>query len=149
MQAGWLAVHAIYFLIGAGPEKEDASASELKKIQGEWIVETHQSGATIFSGNDLKAFGLPLKMAEKEDKLIMSAEKKTVASTVRLDPTQKPKTFDLTLLDGSKKGTSVSGIYELDGDVLKMCVVLGSDKRPTDFAPKDGNLISIWKRKPK
>jgi RNA polymerase sigma factor (sigma-70 family) len=39
----------------------------------------------------------------------------------KLDPSRKPKTIDLTALDGEGQGQVVLGLYELDGDLLKLC----------------------------
>jgi uncharacterized protein (TIGR03067 family) len=53
------------------------------------------------------------------------------------DPTKRPRTFDSVLEDG----TMTYGIYEVDGNTVKYCYVLGgkSSDRPADFVSKPGD----------
>jgi uncharacterized protein (TIGR03067 family) len=48
--------------------------------------------------------------------------------TFVLDPTQSPHAIDAT-----RKGRTVRGVYELDGDKLKLCIDRGGT-RPKGFA---------------
>ena len=45
-------------------------------------------------------------------------------------------------------GTKVAGIYELDGDTLKVCYAHGKKERPKEFktAPGSGLALVIYKR---
>jgi uncharacterized protein (TIGR03067 family) len=55
---------------------------------------------------------------------------------VKLDPTKTPKQIDL-LNAGTNKRQTWNGIYELQGDTLKLCVATGSDQtRPQQFTTK-------------
>ena len=50
---------------------------------------------------------------------------------------KSPKQIDLTMQTGPDKGQKYLGIYELDGDTLKLCFFeddLRAKKRPTAFA---------------
>jgi uncharacterized protein (TIGR03067 family) len=40
--------------------------------------------------------------------------------TFKLDPSKKPKAIDMTRVDADGKGPTVRGIYELNGDTLKL-----------------------------
>lgn len=64
----------------------------------------------------------------------------------KLDPSKKPKTIDITLLEGGEKGT-IMGIYAIEGDTLKMCLCndLRVD-RPTDFEDRPGKDPYLFKR---
>lgn len=63
------------------------------------------------------------------------------AGTFDLDPTASPRVWDHRSYESQKKGGDALGIYELDGDRLKLCCVVGTWKenqwtgkpRPTDF----------------
>src|SRR5262249_33786503 len=60
--------------------------------------------------------------------------------TIKLDSAKKPKAIDLTLTQGIGKGKVVLGIYELDGDTLKLCFPQDEKvARPTKFASTDGS----------
>ncbi len=45
----------------------------------------------------------------------------TITGTFKIDPTAKPKTMDSTATNGDNAGKTMLGIYELDGDTLKIC----------------------------
>ena len=38
-----------------------------------------------------------------------------------VDPAASPKTIDVEFSKGPSRGTTMRGIYELDGDLLKLC----------------------------
>jgi RNA polymerase sigma factor (sigma-70 family) len=54
----------------------------------------------------------------------------------KLGLSRKPKTIDLTALDGEAKGETTLGLYELDGDVLKLCFFT-QPPRPRGLDSKD------------
>src|SRR5205823_7638423 len=64
------------------------------------------------------------------------------------DPSQKPKTIDLENTLGSAAGKTQHGIYEIDGEVLKICYAGPNQPRPTDYtsAKGDGRTTAVWKR---
>lgn len=67
--------------------------------------------------------------------------------TYRLDPSKKPKWFDVTM-----EGRPYLGIYELKGDTLRICHS-HSRERPTRFVseddPRQRSLIILQRVKPK
>src|SRR5262249_18534833 len=67
--------------------------------------------------------------------------------TFKLDQSAKPPAFDMTHADGKNKGTTVKGIYALDGDSLKICFGKGDD-RPKSFTTKGktGGAMYVLKR---
>jgi hypothetical protein len=67
-----------------------------------------------------------------------------VTATVRLDPTTNPKTIEV--LHGS--GRLWEGIYLLDDDTMKVCVVPVGHQRPTSFttAANAPPMLVIFKR---
>jgi uncharacterized protein (TIGR03067 family) len=66
----------------------------------------------------------------------------------KFDPEAKPKTIDLTSADGGDKGQVFPGIYELDGDRLRVCYGSPKEKRPTRFGTKkdDGYICLVFER---
>jgi uncharacterized protein (TIGR03067 family) len=86
-----------------------------------------------------------------DGKWAMQRDGKTVLewTVTRIDPTKKPKTIDLEVTFGSHEGQVYRGIYELDGDTLRVC--LGQPERaerPTGFSARKGSnsALSAFKR---
>jgi uncharacterized protein (TIGR03067 family) len=111
---------------------------ELKKLEGTWT----------FVG--LKLDGLTARLVIKGNQIILEEAKQNPGgkpeeqgwkATFKVDPGKKPKTIDVVCA-----GTTSRGIYQQDGDTLKICVSVG--KRPTTFTSSVGstNEMSIFKR---
>jgi uncharacterized protein (TIGR03067 family) len=75
-----------------------------------------------------------------------------------LDPSKKPKQITVPNFEGGdpKKGVTLIGIYEVDGDELRVCVGAvetanlkeREKERPTTFDSKEGMLL-VYKREKK
>jgi uncharacterized protein (TIGR03067 family) len=64
------------------------------------------------------------------------------------DSSKSPKTIDYVNTAGANKGKEQYGIYEFEGDLLKICVSAPDAARPTQFlsTPGDGGMMTVWKR---
>ncbi len=64
------------------------------------------------------------------------------------DSSKSPKTIDYLNTAGSNAGKSQLGIYELEGDLLKICVSAPGAARPAQFesGPGDGRMLTVWRR---
>jgi uncharacterized protein (TIGR03067 family) len=64
------------------------------------------------------------------------------------DPSKSPKAIDYVNTAGSNKGKTQYGIYEFEGDILKLCVSAPGAARPTRFqsAQGDRSMLTVWKR---
>jgi uncharacterized protein (TIGR03067 family) len=73
-----------------------------------------------------------------------------------IDPRQKPKWISMTLWEGVKPVRTFNGIYDLDGDTLKISLVeeLDRTKRPPGSRPDDFDdtlydaVLTVWHRRP-
>lgn len=76
------------------------------------------------------------------------------AGTFEIDPTAMPNVWDHRSNDAKKEGKDVLGIYELNGDKLKVACVVGQWKgkkwvgktRPTGFSPRAADVIIEFNR---
>lgn len=76
------------------------------------------------------------------------------AGTFEIDPMAAPKVWDHRSHDAKQTGTDVLGIYEIDGDNLKVACVVGQWKgkkwvgkpRPTALDPKKSDVVIELKR---
>lgn len=144
-----LAVLMTALLLGVGIA-QDAPKGDHDKIQGAWKVismETRENPGKKVPDDKIK----DLKVVITKDKLEIRTGKEPVVGYKfnKVDPTTKPKGIDLALVlkDGSDKPTL--GIYELDGDELKLCIGDPSPepKRPTEFeVSKRGLFLLVLKR---
>ncbi|MDV6033886.1 MAG: TIGR03067 domain-containing protein [Phycisphaera sp. RhM] len=76
------------------------------------------------------------------------------AGTFDLDPTKTPKVFDHRSYQSQKTGGDALGAYELEGDKLKFCCVVGTWKekqwmgkpRPTEFKLPAADVVLELRR---
>jgi uncharacterized protein (TIGR03067 family) len=108
----------------APPQPEDVAKKDLAKMQGAWTVESVRH-----SGADEPAESVA------KDKVVIDGDKFTIKhdgrdeeSTIKLDPSKTPKALDVTLASGE----AMLGIYELDGDTLKIAVTGPPAKQPEE-----------------
>jgi uncharacterized protein (TIGR03067 family) len=71
--------------------------------------------------------------------------------TFATDWSARPKTINVAFTEGPRKGQKQLGIYELNGDTLKVCWPLDGKTRPTNFTTKPGSnrTLVIWQRQEK
>jgi uncharacterized protein (TIGR03067 family) len=64
------------------------------------------------------------------------------------DPSKSPKTVDYVNTAGANKGKTQLGIYELKGDLLRVCMAAPGSERPTRFESVrgDGATFTEWRR---
>jgi len=142
-----LAVVALSLCPSAAPaQKADGKAAD--PFQGTWQVVKLQ-----IAGNDLTPF---LKDADptmtfKADTYAFKAGPEGEKGTFKFDAKAKPATIDLTIVEGRGKGKTQLGIYELEGETLRICMGdEGSKDRPTKFgSAKDAPELVLFTLKRK
>ncbi|TWU06021.1 TIGR03067 domain-containing protein [Stieleria varia] len=76
------------------------------------------------------------------------------SGTYDLDPTKTPKVFDHRSYESLKTGGDALGVYELDGDKLRFCCVVGTwqekqwtgKPRPTEFKLPAADVVLELRR---
>jgi uncharacterized protein (TIGR03067 family) len=78
------------------------------------------------------------------DRIVFTVDAKERTATLTIDETQSPKAIDLSarVFPIYQKNTKMLGIYEINGDRLKLSFDPRNTPRPTQFRPtgKDGQL---------
>ena len=118
---------------------------ELKKFHGVWTFASVEAGGKKAPAADFQ--GMTVTFAgdkytvKKGDEVIQVGRQK-------LDPSRSPKTIDVTVTEGLNKGAVMLGIYEIDGDTLKVCFDEGGKERPTEFRSTPGSqtFVNVHKR---
>ncbi len=119
----------------------DASKEELKKLQGTWKIELQDEDGKTLSGADLKgrtiSFGSTLFLVRKKAAMVQIGK-------IKIDPAKK--SMNVSIEKGTHEGDLLPGIYDLDGDTLKICLSTDGDSRPKDFKPGADRLLMVCKR---
>ncbi|MBI1832353.1 MAG: TIGR03067 domain-containing protein [Planctomycetes bacterium] len=101
-------------------------------LQGSWkVIESVSKGEKV-PGDELK----DLYLIFKTDAIHIREAGKTAENfTFQLDPSKRPKEIDVTLRVGPQKGRVDRGIYQIDGDLLRICIQTDKDQpRPREFS---------------
>src|SRR5215831_5920499 len=93
---------------------------DAKNIQGTWLPVKAELRGEPMKDDFLKSSTLKLNGGKYE----VTAES-VDKGTYTMDPTSKPKTIDVTGVEGPNAGRKIPGIYELNGDTLRICYGLG------------------------
>ena len=141
-----IAVLTFCFLVAAEPAA-DAVKKDMALLEGQWaMVSAERMGQPL--PDDLVKGS---KRVSKDGETTVSIGGSVfIKAKYTVDPSKKPKTIDYTLTEGTNKGKTQLGIYEIDGDTVKFCFGGPGDERPTDFTAKadSGRTLSVWKREP-
>jgi len=112
------------------------AVSDQERLQGAWEVVSAEVGGMQAPAAEVKGARLTISGTTCTRQKTGQAQ----GERDRLDPNKTPKTIDLTIEEGPSKGQTGLGIYELNGDQLKLCLGRpGLPNRPTAFASPKGS----------
>ena len=123
---------------------QDEAKKDLEKFQGNWVIES-----VIVDGEPLPAEVVKVfKMTFKDDNYTVLIGEEKTEGAFHLDPSKNPKTIDIVPENGPDRGRKQSGIYEFDGDKIKICAAQPGKDRPTNFETKGkiGSTLMILRR---
>jgi uncharacterized protein (TIGR03067 family) len=115
-------------------------AKDIDQLQGTWkVVSLEMDGRSLAESGSISIKGKTFASSG------MGA---AYEGTVKLNQSAVPKTFDLKFTTGPEKGNTNRGIYELNGDVWKICLATRGSTRPKEFAapPGTGIVVEVLKR---
>ena len=145
MKVKAILVLAVALCVAADKPKVDAK-KELKSLQGTWVmVGLEVNGETV---PEKKLAGTTLVI--KKDKYTVKVKDNSHETTIEIDPTKDPKAIDMYFPNGTELPKLSKGVYELDGDTLKICRhQMPGEDRPTQIGswPNTNLFVVTWKRK--
>jgi uncharacterized protein (TIGR03067 family) len=118
-----------------GPKRWD------KELEGDWELVS-----LVFSGTKLP--GAPV-VRITEDTINVKSEGRTIRRIpIEIYPTVKPRAIDLGTPILRERGPSSPGIYEVNGDELRICYAGPGKERPTEFtSERDSECFLITFRR--
>ncbi len=135
----------LLFAAGAEEPKNNDAARDLKRMEGDWAAVSMEVDGVKVPDEDAMAYFRSVK----GDQYTVSRYRKVLGKgTIRLDATKKPRAIDALPAGASGEGKSLLGIYEFDGNKLKLCFARPGSARPTEFASKEdsGHTLTVWQR---
>jgi len=118
-------------------------AAEIEKLKGTW-----QAVSLQYNGEEHPQQAAQFRYTFT-DKMISFAlgQDAPKSGPYQIDPTKTPKEIETLSANGADAKNAL-GIYELDGDTLKLCVADAGGVRPDKFADgKDsGRVLVVFKR---
>jgi uncharacterized protein (TIGR03067 family) len=134
--AGWLLV--VMSAPVSSAMAAEAIAGDLGRLQGCWTT-TAGPGRDIAVTLGVRGRAITVDLATPQGLKI------SVEGEIKVDEAASPKAIDwvkLTLPDGTGLPDTL-GIYEIDGDALKLCTGGPSNGRPSAFVPGAGALADV------
>jgi uncharacterized protein (TIGR03067 family) len=137
-------VGLVVLISAVSAQEKTAHDDDFKKLQGTWNLVSVEPVAKKPSQEDLDR----VKFIFKDASLTIAGlipknadpKKYKGVESFKIDTSKKPKEIDLKLADGDVR----LGVYELDGDNLKMCWGI-ERKRPTKVAVDPSRKdVQLW-----
>lgn len=117
---------------------ENAPTGDLAKLQGRWET---KAGARRKLAVTLEVEGCRanIKITTPQGKTII------VKGEIKLDEKVEPRSLDWIKFNGydDQELPEIPAIYELKGDIFKVCNGGPNNSRPTEFKPGDGVLADL------
>lgn len=139
MKRNWFVTLTFGFLAVTATADDKAAQADKEKLQGTWALVAGKRDGKEMPEERVKAVQLVIA----GDKFTVKNKDRERTFTLKLYPDKKPKAIDVDM-----DGTVGEGIYELDGDNLKLIHGEAGDPRPTEFVSKEGSkrTLMIFKR---
>lgn len=142
---GWILCLLACAAMSAGDDAvktDDAVKKELEQLKGAWkLIKLEAAGVA-----SNPKFMEKLTFTIGDDTFTLSDGELNSTTKFTLNVTAAPKHVDITPQEGPQKDKPVPGIYELNGDVLKICFARDG-QRPAAFATKAGDASVLMEMK--
>jgi uncharacterized protein (TIGR03067 family) len=129
----------------AAVARAKTSSSAISDFEGEWrMVSAVMDGQPM----DPSAVGWVKRVTHGSETTVYAGPQTMMKMEFTSDASKSPKTIDYVNTAGSNKGKTQQGIYEFEGEMLKICVAAPGGQRPKQFQSDrgDGRTFTVWKR---
>jgi uncharacterized protein (TIGR03067 family) len=125
----------------------DDTKDDAKSIDSTWLPSAAELG-----GEQLpEAIRKTIRLVIGDGKYTVTVGEVIDRGILKLDPSTKPKSLDITGTEGPNKGKTILAIYETSGDTLRICYDLSGNARPAEFKTEKGTqqfLVTYDRKKP-
>jgi len=120
----------------------DAKVQDLAALDGTWKPTSAQRGDLESSEEELERQRMTIRNSRYWVPSGKREGYKPNLVEIRIDATKTPKHIDFVVVEGPNVGMTELGIYELNGDELKVC---SGKSRPTKFEARvdDWNALVV------
>jgi uncharacterized protein (TIGR03067 family) len=133
----------------------DAGKKELEKLQGTWEQVASETNGEETSDKVIQWLNESVTISKDQFKQRFSRGAGALdvveeTGIIKLDPAADPKAIDFVYYTGKLGGKTRQGIYQVDGDTLRICwLPPEKEGRPTQFKTTKGDGLDVdtFKRK--
>jgi uncharacterized protein (TIGR03067 family) len=127
------------------PRANKSATAPKTEIEGEW-----QMVSAIMNGVPMEdsAVQWVKRVTVGNETAVYAGPQTMLKAQFTLDASTPLKKIDYVNTAGSNKGKAQQGIFELQGETLKICMAAPGSTRPTQFhsVRGDGITLTVWKR---
>ncbi|MFO0908291.1 MAG: TIGR03067 domain-containing protein [Isosphaeraceae bacterium] len=127
------------------PDPRQASRGDLKRLQGTWTLVSLEREGAVVPADELERS----EAVYQGDLVVLRARDRVRRrGIISLDASRKPRAINTWDIDGPFADRTVPGIYELEGDRLRLCFGEPGGERPTSFSTREGGgvLLATYQR---
>jgi uncharacterized protein (TIGR03067 family) len=136
-----IAACAALGILATGLRAAEPTAEETQAMQGTWTIESFTLNGNKIDPEQLRNW----RRIVAGSHVTWTNNGQTLVETdIQFDPCHKPPTLDSTIATGDAKGKVLLAIYELQDDVLRVCLAEPDKPRPTEFSSTPGSGQSTF-----
>lgn len=134
MRVHLLSALALGLLLAPAGAEEKSAKDDKEKLQGTWVLVSGEHDGQPIPEEVAKT----VKLVFAGDKVTLYHNDQKNEGTFKVAADKKPKELDLDMDSGA-----VKGIYQLDGDTLKLANAKPGEERPKEFPKKEGSGLTV------
>ena len=126
------------------PVEEVVPTGPATELEGEWSME---SGFMDGHPMDKSMVKHGKRVTRGNVTSVLFGPQVFMRGTFTLDSSKTPKAIDLAHSEGMHAGKTQLGIYECDGETMRISYATPGQPRPSDFEPRkgDGKTVAVWR----
>jgi uncharacterized protein (TIGR03067 family) len=126
-------------------QSKPASSPAATEFEGEWQMVSGVMDGVAMKESDVQWVR---RITKGNETTVVAGPQTMLKVNFTHDATKSPKTIDYVILAEGHKGKPQLGIYEFDGDLLRVCMAAPGRPRATKLESNrgDGATYTVWRR---